>query len=327
MAVTKQTYNLNGTWTASQLADLVKQAFIDAGYMADWFDSFTSGTVENRIWRVVNNVSATYGTVYYWFMFTTSGIFISTTLTWNATTHVPTGTQYRDYFATTTNSTGNHRTLLTATSTVNTTITRYTSQDNTSATWFVFRNSTNTGVYLFTQGAFTANTSINQNIWAYTNIITPSATTNPQTSFCYLYNIAPQTRRTWLGAGLKGQGAVGFFNDTWGLVRFAAFGNYSVSGYGDNQREASTPSVWLPVAQTNSDGYGATTAVIPVYTGYPIHYSLPLAPSDFAVAPCYESTLPALGDTYVITAGTEEYEILASANGGWSKILLMVRTV
>lgn len=324
MAVTKQTYNLNGTWTASQLADLVKQAFIDAGYMTDWFDSFTSGTVENRIWRVVNNVSATYGTVYYWFMFTTSGIFVSSTLTWNATTHVPTGTQYRDYFSTTTNSTTNHTTLLTASSTVNTTITRYTSQENTSATWFVFRNSTNSGVYLFTQGAFTANASINQNVWAYTNIITPSVSTSQQSSYCFLYNIAHQTRRTWLGGGTKANTFKDRYVDSWALIRFAAFGNTATI---DNQSLLTVPSVWLPVAHTASDSYGATTAVIPVYTGYPIHYSLPLAPNDFAIAPCYESTLPVLGDTYVITAGTEEYEILASSNAGGSKILLMVRTV
>ncbi len=104
MTVVPQTYTATATWTATQLADIFKQAFIDAGLMTDWFDSFLN-TVENRVLRVINDGAKTYGTVYYWFMFTTGGVFVATTNTWNASTHVPTGTQYIDYYSTTTSAT------------------------------------------------------------------------------------------------------------------------------------------------------------------------------------------------------------------------------
>ncbi len=52
MTVTKQTYTANATWTAVQLADMFRSAFIDAGLMADWYDSFLGSTYENRILRI-----------------------------------------------------------------------------------------------------------------------------------------------------------------------------------------------------------------------------------------------------------------------------------
>ena len=49
MAVTKQTYTAAATWTAAQLATLFENAFINAGLMTAWYDSFLSGTVENLV--------------------------------------------------------------------------------------------------------------------------------------------------------------------------------------------------------------------------------------------------------------------------------------
>jgi hypothetical protein len=141
------------------------------------------------------------------------------------------------------------------------------------------------------------------------------------------YNFAVHTRRTWQGGGLKGTISASDYHTSFNLMRFAAFGFLTNSG--NNWDGSGVPSIWLPFARSETDSYGGSN-VVPVYTGYPISYSLPLAPNDFAVAPCYESTLPVVGDTYVITAGVEEYEVLASAVGssnGASKILLMVRTV
>ena len=45
MAVATEDYTATATWTAVQLADLFKDAFIDAGLMADWYDSFLN-TIE-----------------------------------------------------------------------------------------------------------------------------------------------------------------------------------------------------------------------------------------------------------------------------------------
>lgn len=108
MAVTKQTYTATPTWTAAQLATIYRSAFIDAGLMTDWHDSFLSGSVENRVLRVQYDASKTYGTTFYWFMFTTSGAFLHVATGWNTATDQPTGTQFLDFFATTTNATTNH---------------------------------------------------------------------------------------------------------------------------------------------------------------------------------------------------------------------------
>lgn len=41
MAVTKQTYTLTSGWTAAGVRDMFRSAFIDAGLMTNWHDSFT----------------------------------------------------------------------------------------------------------------------------------------------------------------------------------------------------------------------------------------------------------------------------------------------
>ena len=51
MAVTVEDYSATATWTASGLADIFRDAFIDAGLMTVWYDSFLN-TVENRVLEV-----------------------------------------------------------------------------------------------------------------------------------------------------------------------------------------------------------------------------------------------------------------------------------
>ena len=46
MAVSKQAYTVSAPWLNFQLADQFRQAFIDAGLMTDWHDSFTTGSGE-----------------------------------------------------------------------------------------------------------------------------------------------------------------------------------------------------------------------------------------------------------------------------------------
>ena len=102
MACTKQTYTATATWTASDLAQLFEDAFIDAGLMTAWYDSFLSSSVENRVLEVVYDGTKTYGKTYYWFMFTTTGVYLHVATGWDAPNNVPSGTQYLDYFSTTT---------------------------------------------------------------------------------------------------------------------------------------------------------------------------------------------------------------------------------
>jgi hypothetical protein len=141
MPVTKETYSAAAPWLASAAAQLLEDAFIDAGLMVSWYDSFLSGSVENRILQVVYDGTKTYGTCYYWFVISTSTIGVSVATGWNATTHVPTGTQYTDFYSTTTNTTANHFSLAgTLSNSTEINVVRYTSTDNPDYSWFVIRN-------------------------------------------------------------------------------------------------------------------------------------------------------------------------------------------
>ena len=143
MAVTKQTYSASPVWTAAGLANRFRDAFIDAGLMTDWFDSFVNGGIENRILEITYDGAATYGKCYYWFMFSTTFAGVSVATGWSTLTNEPTGTQYVDFFSTATNTTTNHYSLTGGVALITGTeasIVRYTSTDDSDYSWFVFRN-------------------------------------------------------------------------------------------------------------------------------------------------------------------------------------------
>lgn len=307
MAVTKQTYTATATWTASQLADIFKQAFIDAGLMTDWFDSFLN-TVENRVLRVVNDGSKTYGTVYYWFMFTTSGAFVATTTTWNATTHVPTGTQYVDYFAATTNATGNHYTLLGLTSTTTCTLTRYTSGVNNNVSIFLLRNGTSNATFMLSHPGFNANSLIDQNAVQFNALYQIIAQVNSNSALMTTYQVY-STRASYLGAvSNRGRTNVDLYSGYGRAVStFKLAGNISNSL--SNTQDVNTPGTLLPVARTNTNTNLASDH-LPVFTSPQISPYMNSLPSDFALIPYYISSAMTTQDTFIVTAGVEEWEML-----------------
>jgi len=154
MVVTKETYTAPANWTTAQAADVLKDAFIDAGYMTDWHDSFTiSGTRIARVLKIEYDSTKTYGTSFYIFYF--DGGFVRHCLAsgWDTATKVPTGTQFLDYFALPTNYSTSDNTSTTNTSgvfsgsqTSDLFLDRYTSGDDTKQTWLVFRQGTDTSL-------------------------------------------------------------------------------------------------------------------------------------------------------------------------------------
>ena len=325
MAVTKQVYTLSPTWTASGLASLFRSAFIDAGLMTEWYDAFLSGSVENRIVEVVNDGTKTYGTVYYWFMFTTTTFSVHTALSWNATTHVPTGTQYQNYYDTTTNATTNHTALnsgLVATTSL--TLTRYTSAINTSCTWFFLRQSSSLR-FLIPFGAYTATSFVNQNITAFNGLITSSALgTSVGASFRFLHAGA-HTRRTYLGAtSQRGATFNGYYDELVELTIYSAIGNSSNSG--DSNLQSNVSNIRLPTAHTNTHT-GLASDYTPVFTSIQCSPYLPVLPADFAMCAYYASTAVAVQDTFIVSAGVEEYEVLNTSIGTSGGILFLARTV
>lgn len=325
MAVTKQTYTATATWTASQLADIFKTAFIDAGLMTDWFDSFLSGSVENRILRVINDSNKTYGTVYYWFMFTTTGAFVSTTNTWNAVTHVPTGTQYIDYLSTTTNATTNHVTLLSLVTTTTCTLTRYTSGVNSNVSMFLIRSGSNNQLFMLSHPSFNASSFVDQNKVQFNNLLSINGITNGVYASIATSQIF-HTRSSYLGAmALRGHTSFANYSSVRYVQQYTASGNASAN----STNWSSFNSCWLPIAENNTNTALASDHT-PVFTSPTISQYMPALPSDFAIAPYYASTTMVVQDTLVVSSGVEEWEMLVTSintSTDGARVFFCARTV
>lgn len=328
MAVTKQTYTATATWTASQLADTFKTAFVDAGLMTDWHDSFLN-TVENRVLKVVYDASKTYGTVYYWFMFTTGGVFIHTALDWTPGSDVPAGSQYFDYFATTTNSTSNHRTLTSLVSATTTTLTRYTSGVNTACSWFVVRNGTTNVTFMIPSAGFGPQAFVDQSKVAFNHLIYTLAGSSGYYSHLSFVHGGCHTRRTFLGAeALRSNTTTATFQSVLHVHKYLASGNSSNQS-SNFSTSNSDSGVWLPTASANTQTALASEHT-PVFTGPTVSPYLSALPSDFGMAAYYASNSMAIQDTLVVSSGSEEWEMLSVSTNSASdagRLMFLARVV
>lgn len=320
MAVTKQTYTSVATWTAGSLADIFRSAFIGAGLMVDWHDSFLSGSVDNRVLRIVNDNTKTYGTVFYWFMFTTTGAFVHTALSWDTVAHVPTGSAYLDYFATTTSVTTNHYGIATLVNTTDVSITRYTSGINSSATFFLLRNGNTYAPFFIGTPGFNANSSINQNIVAFNPFIVPTVSTSSQATLI-VFNQATSLRRTYLGAaGLRARTSSGDFRALFPLMTYSGIGNETFGSYASYANP-------LVTAMTNTQT-GIASDYVPIYTSFIMSTYMNPLPADFGLTVYYASNLMSGQDVLVVNPGVEEWEMIGIASNGNSnagRILLLAR--
>jgi hypothetical protein len=313
MAVTKATYTATATWTAAQLATIFETAFVDAGLMTAWHDSFLSGSVENRI-LAVDYGTGTYAVTYYWFQFTTTGAFVAQATGWNAGTHVPTGTQYLDYFATTTNATTNHVQFLALTTSTTVTLTRYTSGNHT---FFVLRSGTSyytfgidhAGVTL--QGWMDLSKGYHNGLVRAVNVVDWFVPGEGNVKFNTCYRL----RRAFLdGSTMRGETSGSNYARE-------AFANsyFFMSNRSSNPSYANTSTgvgLMLPLGANNANSEFSTD-FNPVYTG--IRHLSTVAdnlPADFGVAASRSNNTNAIQDALVVSAGVEEWEILAFANGG-----------
>jgi hypothetical protein len=341
MAVTKETYSAAATWTAAQLAQLFEDAFIDAGLMTSWFDSFLSGSVENRVLEVTYDASKTYGKCYYWFQFTTTFAGVSVASGWNAATDVPTGTQYLDFFATTTNATTNHYSIAGALiASTQVSLVRYTSGGHS---WFVLRNGNTPFPFMITPGTATIVPWLDLDKTLFHHFVTPSFTvrsaTTQDSAATIRFNSQRRLRRSFTGGhALRGATSFGY------TVQHVLHSYYQFSNLSTNstnnfvvdggsftvQFSTNATTIETPAGLTNTNPAYATDYV-PVLFGisYSPYVSTPL-PADFAIHFPFTATQFAFGDTVVISAGVEEWEVLAFANNNTttaSNPLLLARIV
>jgi hypothetical protein len=314
MACTKETYTATATWTASQLANLFRDAFIDAGLMTAWFDSFLSGSIENRILEVTYDGTKTYGKTYYWFMFATTGVWLHVATGWNAATDQPTGTQYLDFFATTTNATTNHWQMFAAATSNTVELVRYTSGVDADQSWFTIKRSG--GV----DRTFTILKGVTVQPWldlskGFFNGFTHVAPTINASTGIVDFDRGPSLRReiavgTYLIAEISNTSyASNIISRNW--LSYGAVGRNA----GQQTNNYISGPIFLPTASaTANPAYTADSN--PVFHSLPFHpYVAEPLPSDFGMSFHFASNAFDPGDSLVVTAGTEVWEVLAETAG------------
>jgi hypothetical protein len=324
MAVTRQTYTASPTWTASQLATLFEDAFIDAGLMTAWYDSFLSGVIENRILEVTYDASKAYGKTYYWFMFTTAVARVSVATGWNDVAHVPTGTQYLDFFSTATNSSTNHYTIESLTTGTQVDLVRYTSTLDSDYSWFVLRNSSTPRPFYIAPASTQLVNWLDLDRVFFHHFVTPSLGVSSATAAGYGYLSFRSEyilRRSYCAGGsLLNRTTLASFADFVPLVSYTAAGN--VTNNASNYQSAAyllgstvrNTTVLAPYGFNNTNPAYATDYQ-PVMFGYSLSpYTRSDMPNDMAVHFSYTTTSFSYGDRIIVSAGVEEWEILSFAN-------------
>jgi hypothetical protein len=349
MAVTKQTYSASPVWTAAGLADQFKDAFIDAGLMTDWHDSFSNGGIENRILEVTYDGDATYGKCYYWFMFSTTFVGVQIATGWSAATDAPTGTQYLDFYSTATNVTTNHfsigGTLITGTEA---SIVRYTSADDSDYSWFVFRNGAVPFPFMIAPANVSRVSWLDLDKTVFHHFITPTvivrAANDTSSSASIRFDSRCRIRRSFAaGHALRGTSVNGYRDEATTLNSYQAYSattnsnnplSSDTTNFGDLSSNPKTinglATIMVPVG-LSSVNPAYSTDYIPVLFGPSYSpYLNERLPDDFAIYFPFTATQFAYGSRVVITAGTEEWEVLQFANNSFDTCpnpLLLARVV
>jgi hypothetical protein len=340
MAVTTASYSVAANYTPAQFATQIRSMFIDAGLMTDWFASFANGGVENRVLEITYDGSKTYGKTYYWFQFSGADMFVHISTGWNTSTNIPqgvggAGTQYLDWLSTTTSATTNHMRVTASgatgfNSSQSISIQRITSNVRTNFSVFLLVNGSTT-LHFFIDKTAPIASLVDLDKVCYTSMMWCKLSTSNRVGEASFQLFSPRLRRSHLGQALRampGGSAFGASNtavwpwETWfgaarqlGSITYGAIGNSSneAGNYG-----FSTQVVTLPIAFNNTNpAYSADER--PIFENLLLNiYSTATLPEDFIIVAIYTSNTITVGSTLVITAGVEEYIVIAVANASTS---------
>ena len=349
MAVTKQTYTATATWTASQLAGIFRSAFIDAGLMTDWHASFLSGSVENRVLKIDYDAAKAYGSTCYWFKFSADSVSLHVATGWNTGANVPAGTQYLDFFSNVTNS--NHHFSLIAVNVVNTVeLVRYTSGADPNQSWFVVKTSfSNQKAFTIISAQSTLQPWLDLSKGVFLGFfhldLQSSSGFNRRHGVISILQ-GPSLRRSLItGSALKGSTSAfdyGSSSAQLAVMGYGAVGNQSDAftvnaqvafhvNQARNSNEGRVGSILLPVNFSGTNP-SFTSDSSPVFHSMPFTaYTVDPLPSDFGLTFHYATNSFSQGDTFVVSSGTEEWEVVAFADNSSAVVgaspLFLARTV
>jgi hypothetical protein len=334
MAVTKQTYNISGPFTTTDVATALRSALIDAGLMTEWYDTFTiSGSRLGRVLQIIHDPTKTYGTCFYCFIIDIAGIGVSlATNGWDNTApgaiNVPTGTQYLDWQALPANSSistsgfANGCTpLLYYSLTSNLALERYTSASDTKQSWFVFRQTssvTKSKPFSFLHKDTALHSWLNLNNGCISGFSQISCAASALVGLVN-FQIDENLRRCLsIGTMLRGNTTGSNYHDQ-RINMYSYTGVGAAASYTNNYpSQATGPSTGattpLPVGK-NSANPEYTSDYVPACSNIPWSFWTPTRlADDFAVYMRYDANDIALGDRFVAQTAINEWEVLNFAN-------------
>jgi hypothetical protein len=203
---------------------------------------------------------------------------------------------------------------------------RYTSGVDTDQSWFVLKSSTSRVVFTIVNDAMTIQPWIDLSKGFYNGFAYNQFTTSAGQGLVRWFTGPTLRRDVVMGCGLVGSTTVAHYCESTRehLIGYRAVGHLSNT---INNYDNSCPYIFLPV------GFSATN---PAYASNsnPIFHSLTWnpyitesLPADFGITFHYATNSFSPGDTFVVNAGTEEWEVLdfaanASAVTGASPLFL-----
>ena len=313
MAVTKQAYaSASAPWAATSVCDDLKDAFIGAGLMSAWFDSFSSGGREHRVLEITYNGSKAYGKTYYWFTVSTVGIWVRTSTGWNTGSDIPSGpgvagTQFVDWYDTNTSSLNGAAQMITLLSSISFSVTRYTASGRS---FFVLRTGTTFCTFTIDPASTTFRSFYDLGLGYHSGIYLVEIPSNRTVQFKQMHR---NRRDLLLGSSIN--------DDTqeyiYGIGR--VINQYSIPNTGTTGNGFTFPDEgFLLPGWTTTANPSAGTNFNPVFNTIRLT-SIHAAdmPTDFGIASIKVSNTLAIQDNATVTAGSEEYEILNFANRGF----------
>jgi hypothetical protein len=330
MAVTKQTYTATATWTPEQLADLFRDAFIDAGLMTAWHAEFATSSNRVRVLKIEHDNTKAFGSTFYYFVFrigspqlTSPGVSIASG--WDTSTNLPTGTQFLDYHILPASVVDDDdATILPASSvfsTSNISLDRFTSAGDTKQSWFVLRQ----GITISSPFAFLHKNTV-LHPWLdldkgiVNGLVTIDASVNNRQGFVN-FQLEENIRRCLLtGTALRGETETGSSGST--IFHNIAFRTHCYTGLGSqadstflNESSSSIGgAVILPVAKSSANP-AFTADYVPICSSLPWSPFTPtLLANDFGIYMHYADNTIVHGDKFIVEAGVNEWEVLRFAN-------------
>jgi hypothetical protein len=167
---------------------------------------------------------------------------------------------------------------------------------------------------------------------AFNGVLVAAGNTQNNLAAVEFFHFGASLRRTFMGATAM-RAVTSSAARRPCVHRIMAFGNvsatYDNNTGGDFSGFSGVAGLFLPTAAVNTQT-GLSSDHAPVFTGPSVSPYMAAMPSDFGVVAYYASSSMAVQDRFVVSASSEEWEIIAVAVNSATdaaRVLLMARVV